>query len=240
MEPTDKYRFPLKEAYAFAEQHGLGSEAETIRQMEIEWDRSYNSTVRRGKLIQLFKSKQLLDEFIRVIWKNGLTRGGERELRACPRIADEYEAFLRGGTIPGPAEELEEDAQESDRFAIEAHLRDFLAKNLHRIEPGLHVFEADGRCGVEYSVDDGRIDILAVDAQNKFVVIELKLSRGRNRTIGQLLYYMGWVDEHLKNGPCRGMIIANELGDDLITAVKRVPGVMLAKYKMTFAVERVL
>jgi RecB family endonuclease NucS len=50
-------------------------------------------------------------------------------------------------------------------------------------------------------VDSGRIDVLAVDSENKYVVIELKLSRGRSKALGQLNYYMGWVDEHLESAP---------------------------------------
>ena len=70
-------------------------------------------------------------------------------------------------------------------------------------------------------------------------MIELKLSQGRNRTLGQLLYYMGWVDQHLGKGPCRGFIIAKDITEELSIAVARVPGVRLAKYRMSFAIEPV-
>ena len=79
----------------------------------------------------------------------------------------------------------------------------------------------------------------SVDSAGKFVVIELKLSQGRNRTLGQLLYYMGWVDQHLGNGPCRGIIIASEITEELSVAVAGVPGVQLARYRMSFAIEPV-
>ena len=92
---------------------------------------------------------------------------------------------------------------------------------------------------MEYSIEDGRIDILAVDKNNRPVVIELKISRGRNRTIGQLLYYMGWVDAHLGKGPCRGMIIAREISDDLVVAVQRVSEVSLFRYRMSVSLEPV-
>jgi hypothetical protein len=65
----------------------------------------------------------------------------------------------------------------------------------------------------------------------------LKVSQGRSKTLGQLLYYMGWVDQHLGNGRCRGFIIASEITEDLAVAVKRVPGVSLARYRMSFAIE---
>ncbi len=140
---------------------------------------------------------------------------------------------------PQPAFEEVADAETALEFALEAHLRDFLAKNLERIEPGLRLHNNADRQGVEFPVDSGRIDLLAVDQHGKYVVIELKLSQGRNKTLGQLLYYMGWVDQRLGNGPCRGFIIANEITEDLTIAVARVPGVSLARYRMNFAIEPV-
>jgi RecB family endonuclease NucS len=122
-------------------------------------------------------------------------------------------------------------------FAIEAHLRDFLARNLEVIEPGLRLYATSVRSGVEFSVDNGRIDILAVDKQDKYVVVELKLSRGRNKALGQLLYYMSWVDKHLHNGPCRGLIVANEITEDLVMAISRTPGVKVARYRMSFSID---
>jgi len=49
------------------------------------------------------------------------------------------------------------------------------------------------------------------DKADRFVVFELKVTRGRNKALGQLLYYMGWVDKHLGKGPCRGIIVAREI-----------------------------
>jgi hypothetical protein len=230
-------RFPLTEGYEFAEQNGLTRQTREIREMEIEWDRSYTSSVRRGRLAKLFQDHKLLERFLSEVWPNGLTPRGQTELRRSVRISDEYDEFLRGRTeLDGGKQECEGDALQ---FALEAHLRDFLERNLDRIEPGLKLYSHEGRSGVEFPVDDGRIDILAVDREGKYVVVELKLSRGRNRTLGQLLYYMGWVDKNLGKGPCRGVIVANEITPDLLMAVHRVPGVMLGKYRMTFAVERV-
>ena len=107
------------------------------------------------------------------------------------------------------------------------------------MEAGLRLHSTTENEGIEFPVDDGRIDLLAVDREGKFVVIELKVSRGRNRALGQLAYYMGWVYKNLGKGPCRGVIIANEITEDLVTAVSRVPGVALYRYRMNFAVKKV-
>ena len=90
-------------------------------------------------------------------------------------------------------------------------------------------------------IDKGRIDILAVDLSGGFVVIELKLREGRTKALGQLLYYMGWIDRNLgtKTAPCRGLIIGNDIPEELKIAVSQVPHVTLACYKMNFAIEHV-
>jgi len=236
MDTVGKKRFPLREAYAFAGQKGLTSEVEDIRTMEIEWDRPYGPTVRRGRMIELFREHNLLDAFIAAHWTYGQTKRGESELRHCVKIKNDFNAFEASGS--DPEDEASDSVEEASlEFVLEAHLRDTLAKNIERVEKGLRLYSAGGNSGVEFPVDGGRIDLLAVDRNGKYVAIELKLSRGRNKTLGQLLYYMGWVDKHLGNGPCRGIIIASDISDELEVAAARVPGVSLARYKMNFAIE---
>jgi hypothetical protein len=231
----------LKAAYDFGKAHGLEREVSEIRDMVIEWDLSYTSSLRRGYIVELFERKDLFEQFKREHWTFGNTPAGERKRSWYLRIKARYEAFLSGNELEPEGERADEQppSDASLEFALEAHLRDFLAKNLDRIEQGLRLHSSPENRGVEYPVDGGRIDILAVDWNGKYVVIELKLSQGRNKALGQLLYYMGWVDQRLGNGPCRGFIIASEITEDLTIAVARVPGVSLAKYKMNFAIEPV-
>lgn len=232
----ERKRFPLRSAYAFAAAHGLSAQAAEIRDMEIEWDRSYTSTVRRGRLIRLFEQHGLMPQFVEEQWPIGATTAGDSARRTALRVAQEYDDYLSGGTKED--EEHLPSEIESFEFALEAHLRDFLARNLSQIESGLTLFDADGRTGIEYAVDGGRIDILAIDREGHPVVIELKLAQGRNKALGQLLYYMGWVDQNLGRGTCRGIVIASDISSELAVAVSRVPGVTLYRYKMNFSLER--
>jgi hypothetical protein len=204
IEPTI---LPLKTAYSFGAEHDLQAEVDEIKDMEIGWNLSYTSSVRRGYIIDLFKDRGLLEEFKTKFWPYGKTPGGAKELDRYVRIKNRYDDFLDGKAPP--ADEVEGDADQ--QFAAEADLRDFLAKNLACIEAGLRLYDQGGKSGVEFAVEDGRVDILAIDAKKRFVVIELKLGRGRNKALGQLLYYMGWVDKNLGNGPCRGIIIAKDI-----------------------------
>jgi hypothetical protein len=67
----------LKAAYAFGEQRGLQQEMDEIRNMVIEWDLSYTSSLRRGYVVELFEKRGLLEEFKTTCWPYGNTPGGE-------------------------------------------------------------------------------------------------------------------------------------------------------------------
>jgi hypothetical protein len=43
----------------------------------------------------------------------------------------------------------------------------------------------------------------------------------------------------LGKGPCRGVIVAKEISDDLVLAPQRVQGVSLYRYKLSVSVEKV-
>jgi Endonuclease NucS len=229
----------LRAAYAFGISKGLEREINSIRDMVIEWDLSYTSSLRRGYVVELFERHAIYDEFKANHWPFGNTPAGEKKHLFYIQTKKRYEDFLagRGDEVDGELED--EIIDEEQQFAAESDLRDFLAKNPGCIEPGLRLYHAEDQAGVEYAIEGGRIDILALDREGRFVVIELKVGRGRNKTVGQLLYYMGWVDKHLSKTPCRGMIIAKEISDDLVLAVQRANGVSLHRYKLSVLVEPV-
>ena len=230
----------LKAAYAFGGKHGLEREVNDIRDMVIEWDSSYTSSLRRGYIVALFEKHGIFEDFKTTHWPLGNTPTGETQRRRYLRIKLQYEEFLAGRSPEPSVESGDEETSDPEaalEFALEAHLRDFLARNLDRIEVGLRLYTSSDLNGKEFPVDRGRIDLLAVDRAGKYVVIELKVSQGRNKALGQLLYYMGWIDQHMGNGPCRGFIIASDITEELTVAVSRVSGISLAKYRMSFAIE---
>jgi Endonuclease NucS len=229
----------LREAYAFGAEHGLQHEVDDIRNMVIEWDRSYTSSLRRGYIVELFEKHGIFEDFKASHWAYGNTPSGATRQGRYLRIKQEYENFLAGRGPDGPDDGEPEDDESGQQFAAESDLRDFLANNPACIEPGLSLYRIGDRSGVEFPVENGYIDILAVDREGRFVVIELKVGRGRNKAVGQLLYYMGWVDKNLGKGSCRGMIIAKEIPDDLMLAVQRAPGVSVSRYHLSVSVELV-
>ena len=118
------------------------------------------------------------------------------------------------------------------------YLRDFLARNLYLLEPGLTLYTDEGITGVEFPVGGRFIDLLAVDTSGDYVVIELKVSKGYDRVVGQLLRYMNWIkmnqaDEGQK---VRGVIVAKNISEDLRLACAGLPDVALAEYELEVSI----
>jgi len=129
----------------------------------------------------------------------------------------------------------------SAMFAYEKDLQHYLAKNLSIIEPGLKLYEEEGITGIEFPVGGRFIDILAVDAQNNLTVIELKVSRGYDRVVGQLMRYMAWIRECQADADqkVRGIIIAREISEDLVLACSLLANVQLFEYKLSVTLEKI-
>lgn len=139
-------------------------------------------------------------------------------------------------------DEADATAQGAREFTFERDLRNYLSRNLHVLEAGLQLYEdEDGEfTGIEYAAGGRFIDILAVDRDGGYVVIELKVSRGYDRVIGQLLRYMAWIEQNLANGKkVRGVIVASDITDDLKLASSRVAGVQLWQYELAFKLQPV-
>lgn len=153
-----------------------------------------------------------------------------------PPIHSKADATASQDKLADPVE-----VQSPSEFAYESDLRDFLAKNLSHIEPGLQLYQDDGITGIEFPVGGRFIDILAVDAQNNFVVIELKVSRGYDRVIGQLLRYMAWIEKHhAESGQgVRGIIAARSISEDLQLACSYLPNVALYEYELAVTLRKV-
>lgn len=163
------------------------------------------------------------------------------------KIDSSHFRLYEPGRDPTPISELspvvddptEVTSQGSDEFAYEHDLRDYLARNLNIIEPSLKLYSDEGITGVEFPVGGRYIDILAVDHTGSYVVIELKVSKGYDRVVGQLLRYVSWIKKnHAEAGQgVRGIIIAKQISEDLRLACSEVPSVTLYEYALSVAVK---
>jgi hypothetical protein len=77
-------------------EHGLAEEADAIQGSQGQL-LSYNSTIRRGRVVRALQHANLLDEFVRCEWPNGLTDKGRSEIQRCISV---YQRFL-GESPPG-------------------------------------------------------------------------------------------------------------------------------------------
>ena len=86
-----------------------------------------------------------------------------------------------------------------------------------------------------------RIDILAVDGDGALVVIELKVSRGHDQVIGQILWYLGWIKANLaeEGQGVRGIIIAKDISEGLRLACSMTQDISLREYKISFSLDEV-
>lgn len=84
----------------------------------------------------------------------------------------------------------------------------------------------------------GVMDFLAVDQNNDLVVIELK-RESTDKTLGQILRYMGWVNKNLcrKGQKVKGMIIAESMDNRLKYALTVASSVTFKKMKLNVEIE---
>ncbi|HLL88073.1 MAG TPA: endonuclease NucS domain-containing protein [Tepidisphaeraceae bacterium] len=140
-------------------------------------------------------------------------------------------------------EELRDACTGSSEFAYEHDLRDYLAKNLQLIEPGLRLYEdaQEDVNGIEFPAGGRFIDILAVDKSGGYVVVELKVSRGYDRVIGQLLRYVSWIRQHHADDgqTVRGVIVSRQVTDDLRLACCDLNSISLFEYQLSVSLRPV-
>lgn len=131
----------------------------------------------------------------------------------------------------------------SSEFLLEKDLQNYLARNLEVIEPELRLYvdESEAITGIEVEAGGRRIDILAIDRNNSLVVLELKVSKGYDRVVGQLLRYVNWVRKELADPgqKVRGIILCRNMTEDLRLACADVPNVELFEYQLSVTVKKV-
>lgn len=88
---------PLRMAYPFGADHGMGRELDEIRNMRIDdgWRFSYTSSVRRGYVIELFQRKAVFDEFKRQCWR----AGSDQQIRFYLGLRTCYERCHQGTNV---------------------------------------------------------------------------------------------------------------------------------------------
>jgi hypothetical protein len=230
--------FSLYDAYEFLSQNGLVQESAEIKNSSDKF-KSYTSTLRRAKIIVLVRDKKLLDKLCRSVWQSGLTDKGKSRISFFENLVERFNADQEGTTS---ADEDEGEIVTENEFAYENDLRNYLVRNLSVIEKGLKIYEAqDKTTGEEFFVPGTslRIDILANDKESNFVVIELKVSRGYEKVVGQTLYYQSMIKTHFNQQKVRAIIIAREITPELKAATQFLPDFELFEYQLSLTLNRI-
>jgi RecB family endonuclease NucS len=153
------------------------------------------------------------------------------------------EAYLQRNNLPVDISTEEgEIAVETQGFATfsNAMERDIEIALVSQLDVlGLRLFvDDDGRSGKQYPAGEhGYIDVLAVDRDENFVVIELKREAPR-ATIGQLAGYLAFVRKHLAKPKGRkvvGWILArpsSELDNRLLEESAEAVGIVVRWYRV--------
>lgn len=165
-----------------------------------------------------------------------------KKFRLFDQSSDPDPIYFRPKDDENFTPEHEESKEEKgNEFAYEKDLQNFLAKNLSLIESGLLLYIEEEISGIEFPVGNRFIDILAIDSNNNYVVIELKVSRGYDRVVGQILRYMAWIRKNHaeESQKVRGIIIAREISDDLLLACSETNNVELYEYNLSITLNKI-
>jgi hypothetical protein len=225
---------PLKIAYVFLQDNGLAKESTTIRHSKAKIG-SYDTSLKRAMVVTELTRHNLLDRFIAEHWPHGATPEGQKKLAWLNKIYERYQKSI--GIATGETATEDDEPPQGTAFAYEEHLRDYLAQHLELLEKGLKPWLVGEEDAVEFPVGGRRVDILAKDKAGLPVVIELKVSRGHERTIGQALYYRAKIKEMFKVERVRIFIVALELSSELRVAAKEVPDVSLFEYSLSMTIK---
>jgi RecB family endonuclease NucS len=158
-------------------------------------------------------------------WYKSKIKTGEIQVHGISAVKDEESGV----------DELETEVKESIEASVslERDLHSYLADRVDEIESGLTLIEN----GIEYQTEAGRIDLLARDASNHLVVIELKAGKAKDNAFGQLLGYMGCLSASEPN--VRGILIASSFDSRVVFAARGLPSVKLVKYHLMFDLQEV-
>jgi restriction system protein len=127
---------------------------------------------------------------------------------------------------------------------MEKHLEDFLVENWSQTELGrdFDIFTDGGEMvGQQYPTDTGNLDILAISKdRTRLLVVELKKGRASDAVVGQILRYMGFVQDELaeQGQTVEGAVIALDDDQRIRRALAMMPRVSFFRYQLSFKLVR--
>ncbi len=170
----------------------------------------------------------------------------EIKKKYCPGLSnDEFVSLLYKtfGTKQSEIKNLE-NAEETQIDALEVeHYQSLIHRNFKKLFDGkLRYYDPEYQkehSGHFDTQEVGIMDFLAVDNEDNLVVIELKRN-STDKTLGQILRYMGWVKENLlKSGKeVKGIILAESKDNRTEYALKVTHNVKFNKMTLKVDIEK--
>lgn len=118
--------------------------------------------------------------------------------------------------------------EKQQKLSLERDMQFALRNNISNLSNNLKIIDD----GAERAVDSGLIDITCED-DDTIIVIELKAGKADSRAIGQILGYMGDLQEECEK-PVRGILVAHDFDKRSKAAARVVPTLTLKKYSIEF------
>lgn len=107
------------------------------------------------------------------------------------------------------------DDEHSLPSVIERDIEDLVESDPEVLEKGIKLIKR------QKTTDAGIIDLLCLDKNDNYVVIELKKDMASDKVVGQILRYMAWVEDNLSDRESvRGIIVAQGHDKKLEYAIK--------------------
>lgn len=150
-----------------------------------------------------------------------------------------YQKFLNDNTFHGGTVEVietresgeifSESEEKRQRLSLERDMQAALRRNIASLDPALKIIDD----GAERAVSSGLIDITCED-ENSLIVVELKAGKADSRAIGQILGYMGDLQEEEGGKSVRGILVAHDFDQRAKSAARVVSTLTLKKYSIEF------
>ena len=110
---------------------------------------------------------------------------------------------------------------DGDFFVLEDGLEEAIKKNLSQLNLRLAPKDIQQQCSLGIGI--GRTDLICLDDKDNYVVLELKAVQSSDIVIGQILRYMGYIEENWaekERKKVKGIIIAPGYDEQLRLAAK--------------------